>query len=327
MNQFLIIQTAFLGDVILCTPVISELKRLYPDALIDVLVRKGNESLLQNNPSVNKVLVFDKSSSKLKSLKKIIKEVRMVKYTEIINLQRYASAGIICLFSKTKSRIGFTKNAFPFIYNKRIKHSLHEGDHEVTRNLKTIAHHGAKQIKRPELFPPKEAYKAIENFKSSPYYCLAPASVWYTKQLPKEKWIELTRLLIKKGTVLLIGGPNDKTLCAEIAKEFDSKLVKNIAGKHSLLESAALMKGAEINYVNDSGPQHIASAMNAPVVSFFCSTVPDFGFGPLSDTSKIVQTDEELACKPCGIHGYKNCPKEHFKCGKCIGITEELTSI
>lgn len=327
MNRFLIIQTAFLGDVILATPVVSELKRIYPDAKIDVLVRKGNETLLQHNPNINNTLVFDKSSSKFSALKRIIKEVRQVKYTEVINLQRYASSGIICLFSRTKSRIGFTKNAFPFIYNKRIIHSLSEGDHEVTRNLKTIAHHGAKQIKRPELFPPESAYKVVEQFKSTPYYCLAPASVWYTKQLPKEKWVKLTRILIKKGTVLLIGGPSDKELCAEIAAEFDAVKVKNIAGNHSLLESAALMESAEINYVNDSGPQHIASAMNAPVISFFCSTVPDFGFGPLSDRSKIVQTDEELSCKPCGIHGYKSCPKGHFKCGKNISINEAITSI
>lgn len=327
MNHFLIIQTAFLGDVILCTPLISELKRIYPDAVIDVLVRKGNEILLQNNPGINKVFVFNKNDPKLYSLKGIIREVRKVKYDEVINLQRYTSAGIICLFARTKYRIGFTKNALPFIYNKRIKHSIDKGEHEVVRNLKTIAHHGANKIAAPKLFPSREAYKAVEKFKETSYYCLAPASVWYTKQLPKEKWVELIHLLIEKGNILLIGGPNDRNLCAEIAAEFNTEKVINLAGKYSLLESAALMESATINYVNDSGPQHIASAMNAPVIAFFCSTIPDFGFGPLSEKSKIVQTDEELSCKPCGIHGYNKCPKDHFKCGKNIKITENLTEI
>lgn len=327
MNHFLIIQTAFIGDVILCTPVVSELKRLYPTAKIDVLVRKGNDSLLQNNPAINKVLVFDKNKSKLTALRAVIKEVRLTKYDEVINLQRYASSGIICLLARTSSRIGFSKNAFPFIYNKRITHSLSEGDHEVTRNLKTIAHHGAKKLVRPVLYPSKEAYKTVANYKEAPYYCLAPASVWFTKQLPKEKWIALIHLLQKRGLVLLIGGPNDKALCKEIACNFDASKVKNIAGKYTLLESAALMESAKLNYVNDSGPQHIASAMNAPVVSFFCSTIPYFGFGPLSEKSKIIQTTESLTCKPCGIHGFKSCPKGHFKCGKGIEISDDVVAI
>ena len=77
-----------------------------------------------------------------------------------------------------------------------------------------------------------------------------------------------------------------------------------------------------MNYVNDSGPLHIASAMNAPVTSFFCSTVPDFGFGPLADQSKIVQVKEKLPCRPCGLHGHNSCPKGHFKCGNDISISE-----
>jgi heptosyltransferase-2 len=87
-----------------------------------------------------------------------------------------------------------------------------------------------------------------------------------------------------------------------------------LSGKLSLLKSAALMQGAEHNYVNDSGPLHIASAMNASVTAFFCSTVPDFGFGPLSENSTIKQV-EGLDCRPCGLHGHKECPKGHFNCG------------
>jgi heptosyltransferase-2 len=80
------------------------------------------------------------------------------------------------------------------------------------------------------------------------------------------------------------------------------------------------MSKAVRNYVNDSGPLHLASAMNAPVTAFFCSTVPSFGFGPLSDDSEIKETTEKLDCRPCGIHGFKTCPKGHFKCGKGIEI-------
>jgi heptosyltransferase-2 len=86
------------------------------------------------------------------------------------------------------------------------------------------------------------------------------------------------------------------------------------------MQSAALMKDARMNYVNDSGPLHICSAMNAPVTAFFCSTTPDFGFGPLSDQSTTIESKMALACKPCGLHGYKSCPKGHFDCGNSIQV-------
>lgn len=322
MQNFLIIQTAFLGDVILSTPLVSELNRIYPEAKIDMVVRKGNESLLANNPKINQVFVWNKKEGKYKSLWGVIKAIRKQNYDEVITLQRYTNAGLMTRFAKAKSRIGFDKNAFSKMYSKRVSHSLTDGTHEVERNLKTIAHHGAKKMVRPELFPSISDREGVEEFTKKKYYCLAPASVWETKKLPTSKWTELIEILIQKGEVKLIGGPTDSELCANIQKEFP-KGVHNLAGKLTLLQSAALMEGAEMNYVNDSGPLHIASAMNAPTRAFFCSTVPQFGFGPLADDSKIIENQDELACRPCGFHGHNKCPLGHFDCGHTIEITQE----
>ena len=81
-----------------------------------------------------------------------------------------------------------------------------------------------------------------------------------------------------------------------------------------MLQSAALIKDAEMNYVNDSAPMHFASSVNAPVAAVYCSTIPAFGFGPLSDTQFIIEVEEKLGCRPCGLHGHKACPQGHFKC-------------
>jgi heptosyltransferase-2 len=81
------------------------------------------------------------------------------------------------------------------------------------------------------------------------------------------------------------------------------------------------MKGAKMNYVNDSAPLHIASAMNAPVTAIFCSTVPEFGFGPLSDRSRVVEIQEDLYCRPCSVHGLNECPEQHFKCALRIPVS------
>lgn len=322
MQRFLIIQTAFLGDVILATPVLSELKRIYPGAQIDVVVRKGNESLLFQNPAVHQTFIWDKKNQKYKKLVQLIKKIRTTRYDEVITLQRYSSAGIITYFTHAKQKIGFHKNSFKWMYNWKVEHSLLSGEHEVTRNLKTVAHHGAKALIRPSLFPSKADYKHIETVVKGDYYCLAPASVWETKRLPKQKWITLIGYLAPKGTVFLIGGPDDIALCEEIGKESGNQ-VHLLAGQLSLLQSAALMENAQRNYVNDSGPLHIASAMNAPTTAFFCSTVPRFGFGPLADDSKIVETQKELDCRPCTFHGRKECPLGHYDCGHTIEINSK----
>lgn len=321
MQRFLIIQTAFLGDVILMTPVISELNRIYPDSKIDVVVRKGNESLLAQNSKINKVFIWDKKSKKYSSLYSTIKNIRQYKYDEVITLQRYTNAGLMTYFTKAKNKVGFDRNSLSWIYHIKVPHSLLEGSHEVERNLRTISHHGAEKRIRPELFPSVEDYQKVKPYQQERYFCAAPASVWETKKLPIKKWVELIQQLISMGNVYLLGGPEDKILCDEIIAQTSSLKVQNLCGKLSLLQSAALMKEATMNFVNDSGPLHIASAMNAPTRAFFCSTIPKFGFGPLADDSKVIEVKEKLECRPCTYHGRKKCPLQHYKCGNMLDVS------
>lgn len=321
MKRFLIIQTAFLGDVILATPIVEELHRLFPEAKIDFLVKKGNESLLRGHPKINQLYVFDKENGKLKNMFHLIRIFRKNKYSRVINLHRFASSGILAVFSGGKEKVGFDKNPFSWLYSKKHPHLL-DGRHEVERNLSLIADLGAQPKVRPHLYPSSRDYEEVRKYQQQPYYCLAPASVWFTKQVPIEKWVELLQLLPKEATVYLVGGPADVELCEAIRVMAGFSSVKNIAGKLSLLQSAALFATAERNYVNDSGPMHLCSAMNAPTTAFYCSTIPKFGFGPLADDAEIVQIDFELYCRPCGLHGFKECPEGHFRCGKEITLKD-----
>lgn len=316
MNRILIIQTAFLGDVILATPVISELNRLFPVAKIDILVKKGNESLLENNPKLNTVIVFDKKSGKWKSILRLVKQFRKEEYDLVINLHRFASSGIIAGFSKGKKRYGFKKNPFSFLYTKKFSHQIGDGTHEVERNLCLISEFGGEKIVRPELFPSEEDRQKVSQYILEEYYCMAPASVWFTKQLPKHKWVELINSK-NSNPIYLLGAPSDSGHCKEIIEESKAENITSLCGELTLLQSAALMQKATHNYVNDSGPLHLASSVNANVTAFFCSTVPKFGFGPLSENSEIKEVTN-LDCKPCGLHGHKECPKGHFKCGEII---------
>ena len=184
---------------------------------------------------------------------------------------------------------------------------------------------------KPKLYPSAKDFLSVEKYKTQEYICIAPTSVWFTKQFPKEKWIELIAplQLSPKGRetqVYLLGASEDKVYCEEIRQQTtnnEQQTVLNLAGELTLLQTAALMRDAKMNYVNDSAPLHIASAMNASVTAIFCSTIPAFGFGPLSDNSKIVETKEKLDCRPCGLHGYNACPKGHFKCAMTIKFSNE----
>ena len=308
--RILIIQTAFLGDVILATSVVNSIKAQYPEAQVDLLVKKGNELLVLGHPNIHRVLTFDKSR-KWREILRLVRANRATRYDFIVNLHRFASSGLIAVLSQTKT-IGFDKNPLSRFYTLKLPHPISKGIHEIDRNFTLIAALGVTHLVKPSIVPSEDAMKNVREYQETPYVCFAPASVWATKQLPMEKWVELS----KKQDLLiyLLGGPSDHALCETIKTQIPGRTV-NLAGNLSLMESIALMKGAVRNHVNDSGPLHFASAVNAPVTAYFCSTVTDFGFGPLSDDSEVKEVTG-LACRPCGLHGKKECPEGHFKCGK-----------
>lgn len=320
LDRILVIQTAFLGDVILASPVWENLHATYPHAQIDVVVKKGNESLLTSHPFLHQVFIFDKSQ-KVKNLWNLGKTLRSHKYDLVINLQRFASSGILTFLAGGKESRGFEKNPLSFLFTKKFKHEMKPNWHEVDRNLSLISDLVAAPIRRPQLFPSKEDLNSIQIYQEVPYYCLAPTSVWFTKQAPQEIWLKLIdKLAATNAQIYLLGAPSDRAYLDQIVKNTRTSQVINLAGQLSLLQSAALMAGAKHNYVNDSGPLHLASATNAAVSAFFCSTVPEFGFGPLSENATIMEV-KDLDCRPCGLHGHKACPKGHFRCGNLLPLT------
>ena len=327
MKKFLAIQTAFTGDVVLATAIPEKLHRFFPDAQIDFLVRKGNEGLLLDHPFLNKVLVWNKKENKNKNLFNLLKKIRKEKYDTVINLQRFASTGILTGFSGAKEKIGFNKNPFSFLFTKKIKHDLSNKKHEVERNNELIQHFTDNSFTKPHLYPSAADYNEIEKYTLQPYVCMMPASVWFTKQYPADKWIDLINNFPNTYTIFLLGGKEDVDLCKKIKEKSINNKVEILAGKLNFLSSVALMKNAVMNYTNDSAPLHFASAVDAPVTAIFCSTVPAFGFYPLSTKSFIVETKEILTCRPCSLHGLKACPLGHFKCACTIETSQLLSTL
>ena len=322
MKKILIIQTAFIGDVVLATGILEKLHQYYPAAELDFLVRKGNESLLSHHPFLHEVLIWQKKESKYKHLFQLLTQIRNTKYDAVINLQRYGATGFLTAFSKAKLTIGFDKNPFSFLFSRKITHTFSgtKGEvlHEIERNHLLIKSLTDGMAAKPKLYPNTEDMDFVKPFQTRPYICIAPASVWFTKQFPTNKWIDFIKHLPVSFDIYLIGGPTDAPLCNEIVVVNVHPNVVSLAGKLNFLQSAALQKGATMNYVNDSAPMHFASSVNAPVTAVYCSTIVGFGYGPLSDKSFVVEIEETLSCRPCGLHGKKACPLGHFNCANKI---------
>jgi ADP-heptose:LPS heptosyltransferase len=315
--KFLIIQTAFIGDVVLATPLIEKLHVFFPDARIDFLLRGGNEQLLAGHPLIHELLIWNKKINKQGNLFRILQIIRKNRYDKVINVQRFFATGLLTVLSGAKETIGFDKNPLSIFFSKKIKHRV-GGDlsvHETVRNLDLIRFFTDDSIYRPKLYPSLADFASLETLTSGKFITVSPASVWFTKQFPVSQWISFIRHIPAGFGIFLLGGPGDATLCGAIREACNNNQLKVLAGSLSFLQSAALMSRARMNYVNDSAPLHFASAVNAPVTAVYCSTIPGFGFGPLSDISHVVEIKESLYCRPCGLHGYISCPEKHFKCG------------
>lgn len=329
-KTILIIQTAFIGDTILASHFARAVKDLYPNSKIHFFLRKGNESVIQGLPTIEKTWVWDKSGGKTKNLMKLISELRGIKFDMVFNLHRHFNSGLVSAMMKSPFKAGFKQNPLSMFYTRKINHQIPDprGWHEVQRNLELIPDYkivdNSKNYK-PELPIQQKNIDKVSQYVNDNYFVVAPASVWFTKAWSEHKYRELTMELAKLGKVYFIGAPTDKELCDRIRKDVPN--TENLCGGLNLLDSAALMKSARRVFVNDSAPLHLASCVNAKTTAIFCSTIPGFGYTPLADDSVVVDVGDKLACRPCGLHGYKECPLKHFKCSEDIAIQKVLDTI
>ncbi len=322
--RILVIQTAFIGDVVLALPIAQALRAEWPQAEIHMLVRRGHEGLLAQHPAVTHIHTWDKRR-KYPSLLALIATLRRTPFDLAVNAHRFASSGLVMAAIPARVKLGFAKNPLAWAYTQRYPHVIGRlgevnPQHEVDRNLSLLAGRVAPEhlaaARRPRLYPSADDVSRAQalvasSFSGAPYVVVAPASVWFTKQWPAAQWRRLLEALPSGLNAALVGSPADAPLCASLAQGLPH--VSSLAGQLSLLQTAALMQGAAHVYANDSAPLHLASAVNAPTTAVFCSTIPEFGFGPLSDSSRVAQVSG-LPCRPCGLHGRRTCPQGHFRC-------------
>ncbi len=313
VSKVLIIQTAFLGDAVLITSLLEKIRTESPETAIHLLVRKGNESIFQayKHACLERVWTYDKSNKRASWLD-LRANLKQESFDKVFVVQRFFGMGLLSLMIGAKQVFGFAKNPLSWFFTKSYSHPFGNGIHEVERNTALLSDWLGDKVYKPFLNPAQVSAPAKN------YICISPGSVWETKRLPIQKWIDFIHLLPRDQAIVLMGSPTEKHLSDEIEQACSGWPIFNETGKHPLLASTSIFAQSKVNFVNDSGPMHLSSAVNVPTVALFCSTIPDFGFGPLADQSQIIEVSEKLDCRPCGDHGKKNCPLGHYACGNQI---------
>jgi heptosyltransferase-2 len=323
-NKILIIQTAFIGDVILTTPLIELLAKEYPNAKIDFLTTPKSENLLESNPNITNLILFDKKGKDrgLRGLTRLGKMLKNNQYDLCLTPHRSLRSAYLTWMTRAAMRIGFNRSACKKAYTHVVKYErVH---HEIERNLSLLAPVG---LNKQKIFPviystreDKEKVKKLLNKLNMPntmrFFAVAPGSVWPTKRWPEKYYKNFCQLLEEKGNmVILIGGTEDENLCNRIAGQVKNAVT--YAGQLSLRETHYLLTRCSGILTNDSAPLHLGMAANINVFAFFGPTVPEFGFAPFGPKSKIFE-NRDLACRPCAIHGGKSCPIKTFECMESI---------
>jgi len=317
LKRILVIQTAFLGDVILATPFVRELHRLFPGAAIDVLTIPETGIVFRYNPHVRERLIFDKRKKfrKWLSFFKVIAQLRRRKYDAAFSIQSSLTSALLMKLSGISERIGFERQKLLTIPIAEKK-----GIHTRERYLRLLSPFFKNALdSQTEIFwsevEEKQAKEIYQKLKEMGKFTLgmAPGSVWFTKRWPEEYFIRLLDLLKNDDvSIVLTGSAAELDLCERIRKSAKTKVI-NTAGNLDILETAALISQLDLMLTNDSAPLHIANAVKTDVLAIFGPTVKEFGFFPFRENDKILEV-KNLYCRPCGKHGGNRCPEKHFRC-------------
>ncbi|MDZ4677877.1 MAG: glycosyltransferase family 9 protein [Oligoflexia bacterium] len=306
-------QTAFLGDVLLCIPLLKALRFYHPESKIALLCRKNLGEFFLLTGLVDTVIEVDKSSKS--NLKLAFQKMKAFQPEVIISPHRSFRTALWAFRLKPKLSVGFLDLWSFFAYNRYVLRP--EAKHDVLRQLSLL-----KGLRLSHTKLPAETLtlnvQVKENTKFEKYrnaVVIAPGSQWNTKQWTKEGYIEVAKMLVDEGhKIVLVGAPNEKKLCEEISIEIQESV--NLCGTTSIYELAQVLKVSSLLICNDSGAMHVATTVGTPVVSIFGPTVQKQGFTPWSKKSKVIEA--KLGCRPCGAHGHNQCPIGTHDCMKKI---------
>ncbi len=326
----LVVQTSFIGDVVLTTPLIAYLAR---GGSVDVVTTPTGAAILANNADVRRLVVYDKRRND-RGIGGILRLARSLRINDV-DATAYLGQGsirsaLLALLAGYRSRIGFDTSPGRLLYTRRVR--FRRDRHHAERLLRLALGDTAEiapAALRPRLYPAASDRDAVDQLlapipnDARPLVALAPGSVWATKRWPY--YPELANALRPRARAVIIGSTDDIPLAREIVQATGGDAI-DACGRLTLLGSAELIGRCKVLVTNDSAPLHLASAMNTATVAIFGPTVPAFGFGPLAEAAAIAE-HPALECRPCHPHGPMVCPLGHWRCMRDLAVESVLTRV
>lgn len=309
-DAVLVIQTAFLGDVILTTPLLTALAEKYGP--VDVVVTPGAAGLIEGHPAVRDVIRYDKQNEDagVTALWRLGARLRDRGYATAYLPHRSWRSALLALLARVPVRTGFADSPAAITYTSRVRRPA--TGHEVERLL-ALAGPETRSVPPVSLGLTPMDHAAADRWlqdRAIPagFTAVAPGSIWGTKRWPF--YPALAAML--DGPVVVVGGRDDAARAGEIVAAAPGR-AWSAAGQLTLRAAAALIGRARVLVANDSAPLHLATAVGTPVVALFGPTVPEQGFGPRGSRS-LALGHAGLACRPCSAHGPQVCPLGHHRC-------------
>lgn len=311
----LIIQTSFLGDTVLTTPLIAALGG---QGEVDVVVTPLGASLLQGNPAVRTLITYDKRGrdAGVRGLRRLARQLRGGNYDAVYLAQGSLRSAVLARAARIPRCIGFDSSAGRRLYTEHVhyRRDIHHAERLWRLAAGDDAPSPAAEVLRPRLYPSQGDRESVETLLTelsgeTPIVAIAPGSIWGTK-----RWPHFAALAAQLDDVrfAVIGSHEDTPLAETIAAVAPDRVL-DATGRLSLLASAELIRRSAVLVANDSAPTHLASGVGTPTLTLFGPTVPDYGFGPLAPRSQALGVDD-LPCRPCHPHGPRECPLGHFAC-------------
>jgi heptosyltransferase II len=317
----LVVQTSFLGDVVLTTPLLTALRRSLEPRRLAVLVRPEAVALVDGHPDVDQVLVDDKRGRErgLRGLVRTAGRLRRERFDVVVSPHRSLRTALVLAAAGIPRRVGFRESRGAFLYHERVHRD--RSRHDVERNLALVAPFGRASSDPPVLHVPVSAEAATRAAGlvppgSGPLVGIAPGSVWATKRWTAAGFADVVRTLADTGArCVLLGAPAEAALAEEIRVRSGGRATV-LAGRTDLATLIAVVDRCALLIANDSAPMHVACARGVPVVAIFCATTPSLGYGPWGARATVVEAD--LACRPCGRHGGARCPRGTDDCMRLV---------
>ncbi len=312
IKKILIVKPSALGDIVHSLPFLAAVKKKFPHAEIDWVVAHGLHKFLEGHPMIDRLWVIKKDQWKkpghLKDTFKEINDLRMglktSRYDVAIDLSGLLRSGMITWFSKAKIKLGFKESdeGSPFFYTHKIHGSMNI--HAIDRYLEIARFMGCVVDKIEYPFAPYDPSPPILNKLPPQYVVMTPSAGKPANRWPAEKFGRLCAKL--ELPVVVIASATEADIAAEVVAHANGKAI-SLAGRTGLKDLIALIAKASYFVCNDTGPMHIAAALNIPVFAVFGPANP-VRTGPYGTIHTIIQ--KKMDCAPC----YAKYPCSHFRC-------------